>query len=85
MTIDREFDLDKALVIVTSRLMTRFGQQADRSVVEATVRRCAEAVREGADRRVHSGVLVERRSIECLAALVTEPNRTDPTPVVKAS
>ncbi len=72
MVTDKEFDLERALVDVTTRLTKRFGERAEYSVVEETVHRCA-AEFAGARIVTFVPILVERRSAECLTAMVTAP------------
>ncbi len=67
MVSNRKVDLETALQRVTARLVRRFGERVDPTLVEATVRGCAA---EFADATVLDfvPVLVERRSVERLNA-----------------
>ena len=66
---DCEPDLERARVEVAARVRERFGPRLDREVIDATVQRCADGF---VDARIGQfvPVLVERRSIEALTAIV---------------
>lgn len=84
MVTDKEFELERALVDVTTRLTKRFGERAERAVVEETVHRCAA---EFADARIVTfiPILVERRSAECLVAMAKTPLPTVPAELVSTA
>ncbi len=70
MVVDRKVHVETALRRVTARLTRRFGEQLEATVIEETVRRCAEEF-DRASVVEFVPVFVERRSVEQLNALVT--------------
>ncbi len=78
MKVDRTVHLETALNRIIARLTRRFNEQVDATVIEATVRRCAEEFA-GATVTEFVPVFVERRSIEQLNALAADRNPPVPS------